>query len=125
MNKRSAMAIAAGMVVALMVGAAAVSVGLGGAGTASAGTAREAGKPVVRTVHRTVTVHKQANGSPEARTVVLGSAPAPASSSSISEGDDQFEQESEGADDETEGTDDSSGDQVESGDNSGPGGGDD
>jgi hypothetical protein len=118
MNKRSAMAIAAGMVVALMVSASAVSIGLGGPGTASAGTAREAGKPVVRTVHRTVTVHKPAKGSPEARTVVLGSASAPESSASISEGDDQFEPESEG-------TDDSSGDQVESGDSSGTGGGDD
>jgi hypothetical protein len=118
MNKRSAMAIAAGMVVALIVGATAVSIGLGGPGTAAAGTERASGKPVVRTVHRTVTVHRPAKASPEARTVVISSAPAPASSSSISEGDDQFEQGSEGADD-------SSGDQFEGGESGGSGGGDD
>jgi hypothetical protein len=113
MNKRSAMAIAAGMVVALIVGAAAVSIGLGGPGTASAGTARAAGTPVVRTTHRTVTIHKPAKGSPAPRTVVIGSTWAPASSTTISQDDDRFE----GSD----GTDDSSGDEG----GSASGGGDD
>lgn len=107
MNKRSAMAIAAGMIVALMVGAAAVSIGLGGPGTATAGATRAAGAPVVRTTHRTVTVHKPAKSSPAARTVVIGSAWASTSSSATSQGDDQFEG--------SEGTGDSSSDGFEGG----------
>jgi hypothetical protein len=99
MNKRSAMAIAAGLVVALMVGAAAVSIGLEGPGTAAAGTARSAGNPVVRTTHRTVTVHRDPKGSPTARTVVIGSGSAPANTSTSSEGDDRYEQGPEGTDD--------------------------
>jgi hypothetical protein len=116
MNKRSAMAIAAGMVVALMVGAAAVSIGLGGPGTAAAGTARAAGNPVVRTSHRTVTIHKPAKDSPAPRTVVIGSTWTSASSSAISQEDDGFE----GPD----GTDGDSGGGSEGG-GSGSGGGDD
>ena len=108
MNKRSAMAIAAGMIVALMVGAAAVSIGLGGPGTATAGATRAAGAPVVRTTHRTVTVHKPAKSSPAARTVVIGrSTWASTSSSATSQGDDQFEG--------SEGTGDSSSDGFEGG----------
>ena len=76
MTKRSAMLVAAGLVVALAGGATALSFGLSGNGTAQAETS--APEPIVRTVHRTVTVEKDAKGQQQPVQVVrVTSAPAP------------------------------------------------
>jgi len=66
MNKRSAMLMAAGLVLTLVVGGVAISAGLTGP-TASAATPRVVQhhhrKPIVKTFHKTITVHKQAPSS--------------------------------------------------------------
>lgn len=59
MNKRSAMLMAAGLVVALGLGAAAMSFSLGESASAEGSRA----KPIVKTVRDTVTIHRQARGS--------------------------------------------------------------
>jgi hypothetical protein len=82
MKKRAALTIAAGLVVALFAGAAAISLGLAGGTTAQAGPER-ARDPIVHTIRETVTVHKRADGEP-ARTVQVVTAPAPASTTSTS-----------------------------------------
>lgn len=117
MTKRSAILMAAGLVAALTVGAAALSFGLSGSGTAQAET--KAPDPVVRTIHRTITVEKDAKPAEQQVQVVrLASAPAPAAvsgSDAMSEGenDDAYEHEgedSDGAEHESEGSDDSGSD---------------
>ena len=78
MKKRSAMTIAAGLVAALLTGAIALSLGFTGSPTAGAQSDRVA--PRVRTVHRTITVHRE--GKAEApRTVTV--VPVSTSSSSV------------------------------------------
>ena len=66
MKKRSAMLIAAGLVVALAIGAAAMSLSLGTTASAEGSRAR----PIVKTVRDTVTIHKKAEGSSDGPTVV-------------------------------------------------------
>jgi hypothetical protein len=66
MKKRSAMLIAAGLVVALAIGAAAMSLSLGTTASAEGSRAR----PIVKTVRDTVTIHKKAKGSSDGPTVV-------------------------------------------------------
>ena len=92
MNKRSALAIAAGLVLTLIVGGLAVAAGLTGPTVSSAvpdADRRSAPEPVVRTVRRTVTVHEKAD---EVGEVVQVAAPASsASASSGSEDDDAYE----------------------------------
>ena len=65
MNRRSAMLMAAGMVLTLMIGGAAISAGLIGpaASAATPRTARhlKAPKPIVKTIRKTVTVHKKSS----------------------------------------------------------------
>ena len=76
MNKRSAVLIAAGLVLTLGIGGLAVSLGLTGPTPVNAvETARP--ERVVKVERRTVTVHRKAKA-PSAATVVL-SAPAPGS----------------------------------------------
>jgi hypothetical protein len=61
MNKRSAMMVAAGLVLTLVVGGVAVAVGMVGPSTSAAGprmVRREHPKPIVKTVKRTVKVHR-------------------------------------------------------------------
>jgi hypothetical protein len=62
MNKRSAMMVAAGLVLTLVVGGVAVAVGMVGPSTSAAGprTVRrqEQPKPIVKTTKRTVKVHQ-------------------------------------------------------------------
>lgn len=90
MKKRSAMAIAAGLVAALLTGAVALSLGLSGTETADAKS--EPVTPRVRTVHRTVTVHREAKAEePRTVTVVTASSSSPASSEGS---DDSLEDES-------------------------------
>ena len=95
MKKRSAMAIAAGLVAALLTGAVALSLGLSGTPTADATNDRV--KPRVRTIHETVTVHREAKTQePETVTIVTAGASSPASAE-ISDGggaqDEEFEDE--------------------------------
>jgi hypothetical protein len=97
MKKRSAMAIAAGLVAALLTGAVALSMGLSGTPTADATGERV--KPLVRTVHETVTVHREAKAEePQTVTIVAASASSPASSESsdVETSDDESEDEDEG-----------------------------
>ena len=87
MNKRSAMVVAAGVVAAMAAGA--ISLSAGGSDLAQADT--RAPTPRVRTVHRTITVHRTAAPAPSAvRTIA-----APGSSMTTSGGDDPFETENE------------------------------
>jgi len=98
MKKRSAMAIAAGLVAAMLVGVVALSIGLSGTQTADAKGERV--QPRVRTVHRTVKIHREAKPeAPKTVTVVTASTSSPSSSSSSesSGSDDQYE--NEGSDD--------------------------
>ncbi|HEX9122337.1 MAG TPA: hypothetical protein VF984_03110 [Actinomycetota bacterium] len=92
MNKKSAMAIAAGLVAAMLSGVAALSIGLG-AGSAAVAQSQSP-KPIVRTVKHTVTVHKKAKaqGGGVVTIVRTPSSPAPTVSSD-SYGDDQYEGE--------------------------------
>ena len=64
MTKRTAMLMAAGVVAALLGGSVALSFGLSGGVTATADTPKRL-DPIVRTVHRTVRVEKEAKGSTE------------------------------------------------------------
>ena len=115
MTKRSAMLVAAGLVAALMVGAAALSFGLTGNGSAQAETT--APDPIVRTVHRTVRVEKDAKPAQQPVQVVQVASVPSTTSNDVSEGtfdDDAYEgdededYEDEGSEDhESEGSDDS------------------
>jgi len=101
MTKRSAMLIAAGLVAALAVGAMALSIGLSGNGTAAASDAKKL-DPIVRTIHRTVTVEKSAKGDGAVQVVTLDATSGSSSSSSepveSESSDDGFEGESESED---------------------------
>ena len=86
MNKRSALMVAAGLVLTLIVGGIAVAVGMTGPTVSSAvprAERRSAQEPIVRTVRRTVTVHKKAEAKPGQ--VVQVAAPASTSSASTDE----------------------------------------
>jgi hypothetical protein len=89
MRKRSAMTIAGALVAALLAGSVAFSLGSLGPGTAAARDARTA--PRVRTIERTVTVHKKR---PSSAGTITYAVAAPTSEGSESEGDDDgFEHE--------------------------------
>jgi hypothetical protein len=115
MNKRSALMVAAGLVLTLIVGGIAVAVGMTGPTVSSAvprAERRSAQEPIVRTVRRTVTVHKKAEAKPGQ--VVQVAAPASTSSASTDESyadesyadesheDDSYEDEDEAEDHEDE-----------------------
>jgi len=102
MNKRSAMTIAAGLVAALLAGAAAFSLSFGNPATPASARGKQA--PIVRTIKRTVTIHRKAKGASGGPRVVT--LPAPSGSSSGFSGDDEGEFEDdhfEGDDDHFEG----------------------
>lgn len=106
MTKRSAMLMAAGLVAALLVGATALSFGLSGGGSAQAETTTP--EPIVRTIHRTVTVEKDAKGTTAPVEVVrVASDPTQSTTLSSDDGsDDGFEDEDEGYEDDHESSDD-------------------
>ena len=68
MNKRSAMLMAAGLVLTLIVGGVAMSTGLTGPTPSQAapraGQRQKAPEPIIKTVKHTVTVHKQSTAMP-------------------------------------------------------------
>lgn len=109
MKKRSAMLMAAGLVVALAIGAAAMSLSLGT--TASAEGSRA--NPIVKTVRDTVTIHKKAEGSNDGPTVVT------LQSSSAAEDFEQALQEAMDDTAEHEGDDDGFEDEDHEGDDDG------
>ena len=93
MTKRTAMLMAAGVVLALLGGSVALSFGLSGNQAAEAGPGK-ASKPIVRTIHRTVRVEKQAKGSDRPVRVVTLQAPVsdqPSSSDDVWDDDDAYE----------------------------------
>jgi hypothetical protein len=82
MNKRSAMVIAAGLVAALVAGAAAISIGLNSPGAAvAAGVRLTKPDPIVKTVKHTVKVHKKAKHQAGSQVVVVQ--PSSSGSSSV------------------------------------------
>jgi hypothetical protein len=105
MTKRSAMLIAAGLAAALGVGTMALSIGLSGNGTAAASDTKKQ-DPIVRTIHRTVTVEKKAKTEGAVQVITLDATSGSTSSSSSSSSepvesessDDGFESESESED---------------------------
>jgi hypothetical protein len=112
MKKRSAMAIAAGLVAALLTGAVALSLGLSGTPTADATDDRV--KPRVRTIHETVTVHREAKTQePETVTIVTAGASSPASAEISDDGGVQDELEGEGFEDEQDSEEHEDGDSGE------------
>lgn len=95
MTKRTAMLMAAGVVVALLGGSLALAFGLSGNTAAVADTPAKR-DPIVRTIHRTVTVDKQAKGSDQpVRVVTLSSSQASSTDQAQSAGDDSVESESD------------------------------
>lgn len=95
MTKRTAMLMAAGVVVALLGGSLALAFGLSGNTAAVADTPAKR-DPIVRTIHRTVTVDKQAKGSDQpVRVVTLSSSQASSTDQTQSAGDDSVESESD------------------------------
>lgn len=66
MKKRSALIVAAGLAAVLIAASGALSLGLLGASSAAGG---DRSAPRVRTIHRTVTIHREAE--PTGRAVVL------------------------------------------------------
>jgi hypothetical protein len=95
MTKRSAITMAAGLAVALLVGVAAISLTFGGAPVANAGRDN---KPVVKHQVQTVTVHRKADAPATGgvRIVHLSStAPTASATMSGSSDDDGFEDEAD------------------------------
>ena len=83
MNKRSALMLSAGLVLTLIVGGLAVATGLTGPSVSNAvpqAQRSSTSEPVVRTVRRTVTVHKKSDAKPGQ--VVRVAAPAATSGTS-------------------------------------------
>ena len=89
MTKRSAITFAAGLVPALVAGAAAFSLSFG-APTVPAAAGTKA-KPIIRTQRRTVTVHKKAKRhAGQARVITIGSGGGSSVCSSSGYGDDSY-----------------------------------
>ena len=131
MNKRSAMLMAAGLVLTLIVGGVAMSVGLTGPTPSQAapraGHRQKAPKPIIKTVKHTVTVHKKGEAVPAATTGSsdVGSAGSVSGSSGNSDdqdstyddqGDDNDTQGDDQVGDDDGGDDDQMGDDDDSGD---------
>ena len=65
MNKRSAMVVAGGLVLTMVICAVALTLGIGGASDAAVGAGPRAGRrPVVKTITNTVKVHRSAPRTP-------------------------------------------------------------
>lgn len=106
MKKRSALLVAAGLVLTLIVGGLAVAVGLTGPSVSTAVPRvdrRATSEPIVRTVRRKVTVHKKAEAKPGEVVQIAAPATATTSSNDLSQssgddpsfGDDESHESSE------------------------------
>lgn len=99
MNKRSAMLMAAGLVLTLIVGGVAMSVGLTGPTPSEAGPRaerRQTAAPIIKTVKHTVTVHKRGSATPA--TGASGSSSAGSVSGSIGDDDGGYGDDAESED---------------------------
>jgi hypothetical protein len=78
MKKRSAMTIAGGLVAALLTGAVALSLGFSNGGAATTTAAPAQREPRVRTIERTIKVHRKSKHTPApiVRTIPAPAAPA-------------------------------------------------
>ena len=121
MSKRSAVMVAAGLVLSLIVGGLAVAVGLTGPTVSNAVARterRSASDPVVRTVRRTVTVHRKAEAKPAE--VVQIAAQSSATGSTVSEGssgsDDSYGEDEDHGENEAEDHGEDHGDDAETDD---------
>ncbi len=77
MTKRTAMLMAAGVVLALFGGSVALSFGLAGNGAAEAGQRAGRKEPIVRTIERTIRVEKRAKDDRSRTQVITVAAPTP------------------------------------------------
>ena len=120
MNKRSAMLMAAGLVLTLIVGGVAMSTGLTGPTPSQAapraGQRQKAPKPIIKTVKHTVTVHKQGTATPATATAT---APATSGSSSAGSLSGSMDDDQGISSDDTQGEDQGDDDSGESGDDHG------
>lgn len=111
MNKRSAMLMAAGLVLTLIVGGVAMSTGLTGPTPSQAapraGQRQKTPKPIIKTVKHTVTVHKPGTATPATATAPTISGSSSAGSLSGSMDDDQSISGDDDAQGEVQGDDDS------------------
>jgi len=85
MNKRSAMLVAAGLVLTLVVGGVAVAVGMTGPDASSAQpklTQHKKDEPIIKTTKKTVTVHRKAKAQAGAVVTVPAASAGTVSSSS-------------------------------------------
>jgi hypothetical protein len=100
MTKRSALTMAGGLALSLLVGVVAMSLMVGGTSVANAGRQH---KPIVKHQVETVTVHRKADTPPTGGVQVIHLSPSSASGSAVSAGssDDSFESEgtADGSDD--------------------------
>lgn len=101
MNKRSAMFVAAGLVLSLLVAGVSMAMGVTGP-SADAKTTVRSQKPIVKTVTRTVTVHKKAKADGTAGPVIVRTTDPTGStgtSDSESTGDDSYDSEESDSED--------------------------
>jgi hypothetical protein len=88
MNKRAAMLMAAGLVMTMLVGGVAIAVGLTGPAASAAGPRlvhhHRAPKPIVRTIRKTVTVHRKAHQAAPSAGTSFAAPPPPVSYAPIS-----------------------------------------
>jgi hypothetical protein len=83
MKKRSAMTIAGGLVAAMLAGAVALSLGFASGQTS--GTSAVRPEPRVRTIERTITIHKKAKPKPAiVQTIAVPAQVAPAAPARVS-----------------------------------------
>jgi hypothetical protein len=110
MNKRSAMFVAAGLVLSLLVAGIAMGMGVTGPSADAKTMSAKGQKPIVKTVTRTVTVHKKEKADGTVGAVIVKTLPASGSTSSPSgqtsaggyEDDDQYESDEHESEDHTE-----------------------
>jgi hypothetical protein len=100
MNKRSAVIVAAGLVVALTAGGLALDRGVLGPSTTTAeasGTSLPRQKPKIRTIEKTVKIHRKAKAASTSGDAGNAVSSSPGSSASWSDDEAEFEHEFEGS----------------------------
>ena len=92
MNKRSAMMVAAGLVLTLVVGGVAVAVGMTGpeASSAQSKLSHKKNKPIIKTTKKTITVHKKGQAPAGAVVTLPAASSGTVSSSSGSSSDSTY-----------------------------------
>ena len=86
MKKRFALIVAGGLIAVLIAASAALSLGMLGASPAASG---DRAAPRVRTIHRTVTIHRKAK--PKGHTVVLAAGSGSSAPAAGGESESEFE----------------------------------